>query len=98
MVAVLGSATAKTALSAVTTRRKLKPLLTLEPKGHTPLTASALVDAAIGLIKRSHGLGEIVERIAKSLGLSCLDEQNKLRSESPCAKRRNRLNAVTPGL
>ena len=45
------------------------------------------------------GLGDIVERIAKpiakALGLPCLDEQNKLRPESPCAKRRNRLNAAT---
>lgn len=45
------------------------------------------------------GLGDIVEMIAKpiakALRLSCLDEANKLRPASPCAKRRNRLNAAT---
>jgi len=45
------------------------------------------------------GLGDIVELlakpIAKALGLPCLDKHNRLRPESPCAKRRNALNRAT---
>jgi len=45
------------------------------------------------------GLGDIVERLAKpiarALGLPCLDEHNRLRPDSPCAKRRNALNKAT---
>ena len=46
------------------------------------------------------GLGDIVERLAKpvavSLKLPCLDENKKLRPESPCAKRRDALNRLLP--
>jgi hypothetical protein len=45
------------------------------------------------------GLGDIVEAlakpVAKALNLPCLDEQKKLRPESPCAKRRNFLNKIS---
>ena len=45
------------------------------------------------------GLGDIVERLAKPiarvLGLPCLDESSRLRPGSPCAKRRDRLNAAS---
>lgn len=45
------------------------------------------------------GLGDIVEKIAKpiakALNLPCLDEEKKLRPESPCAKRRNFLNKIS---
>ena len=44
-------------------------------------------------------LGDMVERIAKPiaklLGLPCLDDNSKLRPESPCAKRRNLLNKIS---
>jgi hypothetical protein len=47
------------------------------------------------------GLGDIVERIAKpiakALHMKCLDENNKLRPESPCAKRRDKLNKIRIG-
>lgn len=46
------------------------------------------------------GLGDLVERvakpIAKALRLPCLDENHNLRPESPCAKRRDRLNKAFP--
>lgn len=45
-------------------------------------------------------LGDAVEKlakpIAKALKLPCLDG-DKLRPESPCAKRRDRLNRLTGG-
>ncbi len=44
------------------------------------------------------GLGDRVERfvkpIAVALGLPCLDAQQELRADSPCAKRRDRLNQL----
>ena len=44
------------------------------------------------------GLGDLVERLVKpiaiALKLPCLDEQNQLRPESPCAKRRDALNRL----
>ena len=46
------------------------------------------------------GLGDLVEKIAKpiakALHMPCLDEQHKLRPESPCAKRRDALNKMLP--
>lgn len=45
------------------------------------------------------GLGDIVEQlikpVAKALNLPCLNEQKKLRPDSPCAKRRNFLNKIS---
>jgi len=45
------------------------------------------------------GLGDIVESlakpIAKALKFSCLDENQNLKPESPCAKRRDMLNKIT---
>lgn len=42
------------------------------------------------------GLGDLVERLVKpiavALDLPCLDENQQLRPESPCAQRRDRLN------
>jgi hypothetical protein len=50
------------------------------------------------LNRRKMRLGDMVEAlakpIAKALRLSCLDENSRLRPESPCAKRRDRLNAI----
>jgi hypothetical protein len=44
------------------------------------------------------GLGDRVERlakpIAKALRLPCLDEKSQLKPESPCAKRRDKLNEL----
>jgi hypothetical protein len=49
----------------------------------------------------SHRLGDRIERlvkpIAKLLRLPCLDEQHKLRPNSPCARRRDRLNRMGRG-
>ena len=47
------------------------------------------------------GLGDKVEAlvkpIAKALKLPCLDKTGKLRPDSPCAKRRDRLNKLRYG-
>jgi len=44
------------------------------------------------------GLGDVIEvfakPIAKALKLPCLDDQDRLKPESPCAKRRDALNAA----
>jgi hypothetical protein len=44
------------------------------------------------------GLGDLVERIVKpvavALRMPCLDGQKKLRPESSCARRRDRLNKL----
>jgi len=46
------------------------------------------------------GLGDLVEwivkPIAKRLKLKCLDEKQRLRPESPCAKRKAKLNKAFP--
>lgn len=72
-----------------------------------PLNCAACMDAGENnreyaarlLNRRRIRLGDMVEAlakpIAKALRLSCLDENNRLRAESPCAKRRDRLNALT---
>lgn len=45
------------------------------------------------------GIGDIIERLAKpiaiALKLPCLDKNNQLKPESPCAKRRDKLNRLT---
>lgn len=45
-------------------------------------------------------VGDIVERVAHpvavALKMGCLDENQKLRAESPCGKRRAMLNGETP--
>jgi len=50
------------------------------------------------LNRRKMRIGDVVEAlakpIAKALRLSCLDENSRLRPGSPCAKRRDRLNAI----
>ncbi len=50
------------------------------------------------LVKR-RGLGDVVETLAKpiarALRLDCLDENDKLKPESPCAKKRDALNRIT---
>lgn len=44
------------------------------------------------------GLGDMMEKafkpVAKWLKMPCLDEEEKLKPESPCAKRRDRANAL----
>jgi len=44
------------------------------------------------------GLGDLIEAavkpIAVALKLDCLDQQQKLKPESPCAQRRDRLNKI----
>jgi hypothetical protein len=44
------------------------------------------------------GLGDRVEKLVKpmaiALKMKCLDEQKQLKPESPCAKRRNKLNEL----
>jgi hypothetical protein len=48
--------------------------------------------------RRSAGLGDLVERavkpIAVAMKLPCLDKEKRLRPDSPCARRRDRLNAL----
>lgn len=50
--------------------------------------------------EKPRGLGDIIERmvkpIAKALRLNCLDENANLKPKSPCAKRRDALNKLTP--
>lgn len=38
---------------------------------------------------------KLVKPIAKALNLPCLDDDGKLKPESPCAKRRDKLNELT---
>lgn len=46
------------------------------------------------------GLGDIVERIAKpiasALKMPCLDDSGRLKPDSGCGKRRDRLNKLVP--
>jgi hypothetical protein len=50
------------------------------------------------LPKPKMGLGDMIEKaakpIAKALGMDCLDDQDKLKPESPCAKRRDKANEI----
>jgi hypothetical protein len=47
-----------------------------------------------------HGLGDVVERIVKpvavAFGMDCLDDRNRLKSGTPCARRRDALNRAFP--
>ena len=50
--------------------------------------------------REMRGLGDVVERLAKpiavALKMPCLDAKRELKPESPCAKRRDKLNSALP--
>lgn len=65
------------------------------PVGHAPLSPPGCG----GCGSRPRGLGDLVEAmvhgLAVALDLSCLDDSKQsLRPESPCAKRRDKLNRL----
>lgn len=67
--------------------------------GALEIPISAFADLAKKHAEPRFGLGDLVHAVAKpiavALGLDCIDPATReLRPESPCAKRREKLNAI----
>jgi len=68
------------------------------PNSKFDLPATLRVAMRAGIRNSKPGLGDVIEGmvkpIARALRLDCLDEQGKLKPQSGCAQRRDRLNKI----
>lgn len=64
--------------------------------GGSPWPGNCLECEKLGLNREKLGdqVEKLVKPIAKALNLSCLDNEGKLKPNSPCAKRRDWLNRI----